>query len=508
MGLVALLRVVDLGDRGMTNVVSALLVVLIALVALAVFARRASVRASVRLGVVGGLVAAAALGALLVRVDGVDAEMVPELAWRFGARRPPVVVEARAGSVPALAPSAADDFPGFLGPRRDNRAPARLAADWAARPPRLRWRHPIGAGWSAFALSVGRAFTLEQDASGQHATARELAGGTLVWTARVDAPFHHALGGDGPRATPAVDAGRVYVHGAWGRLVCLDAASGAELWAHDLVAELGLTRDAEIESAQYGRSASPLVVGELVIVPGGGAGERAAGLVAFDRMTGALRWRGPPRHFSYASPAVATLGGIEQVLVVNEDTLSGHALLDGRLLWEHPWPGSTSADASASQPVPLPPDRVLVSKGYGVGGALLALEPGTQDADAALVPRVVWHERRHLRTKLTNVALLGAHVYALDEGTLECVELETGAKVWKEGRYGHGQILLAGERLLVCSEDGALSLVAPSPDRANDVLGTFQALEGKCWAHLALAGGLVVLRNAEECAAWELPLEE
>ena len=188
---------------------------------------------------------------------------------------------------------------------------------------------------------------------------------------------------------------------------------------------------------------------------------------------------------------------------MNEASLSGHALDDGRLLWEYPWPGRTSGGASVSQAVPLAPDRVFVSKGYGGGAALLALEA---QGEGALAARELWHDGRLLRTKLTNVAVRAGFVYGLDDGMLECVELESGARRWKEGRYGHGQILLAGEHLLVVSEDGALSLVEASAERANAVLASFQALEGKCWAHLALAGDVLLLRNAEECAAWELPL--
>jgi outer membrane protein assembly factor BamB len=240
-------------------------------------------------------------------------------------------------------------------------------------------------------------------------------------------------------------------------------------------------------------------VGELVIVPAGGD----AGLVAFELGSGARRWASPARHFSQASPALATLLGQPQVLCVNEASLSGHALEDGRLLWEHPWPGRTSAEANVSQAVPLEPARVLVSKGYGGGGLLLELAPGPADG---IKVRERWHVPRYLRTKFTNVVLHGGHVYALDDGLLECVELESGARRWKEGRYGHGQILRAGEELLVCSEEGEVALLAPSPARPNDVLGRFQALEGKSWAHLALAGNLLVLRNAEECAAWELPI--
>ncbi len=504
VGLIALVRALDpFGDRGMDNVVSALLAAALALGVLVAFARRRSPRQ--RLVLSGALVLVAAAALTLLRVEGVSAEMVPELAWRFGAR-PPAAAPAEPGRLVLAAP-APSDFPGFLGARRDNAVPAaRLARDWSTRPPQRLWQAPIGAGWSAFAVAGGHLFTLEQDAEAQRASARSAASGALGWSTELDESFEHVLGGDGPRATPWVEleegGGRVYALTAWGKLACLDAASGAILWHHDLLAEHGLTRAEERERAQYGRSASPLVVGELVVVPAGGTGARGAGLVAFDKRSGALRWRSPPRHFSHSSPAYAELAGVAQILCVNEDSLSAHAPQDGRILWEHPWPGTTSGDANVSQPVPVPPASVLISKGYGGGALLLALEPG---AEGTLAPRELWRDGRVLRTKLTNVVVHSGFVYGLDDGMLVCVELTSGARRWKDGRYGHGQILLAGELLLVMSEEGEVFLLEPDPERPNAVLASFQGLSGKSWAHLALADGVLYLRNAEECAAWALP---
>lgn len=499
------------GDRGLANVFTALWLLLLAglgLVALLLTRVRTwRGRGAVLLAL------GAALGGLfaLVRIEGVSGEMVPELAWRFAAPstpRVPTPPEPSPGTAPVLGAPTAEDYSSFLGPHRDAAvADARLADDWEARPPRERWRQPIGAGWSAFAVAGGLAVTMEQDASGQRVSARATTSGALLWSTAVDEPFEHSLGGDGPRATPTLelagDGGRVWAQSAWGVLVCLDAASGRELWRHDLARERGLTRARESELAQYGRSSSPLVTESLVIVPGGGEpGPEQAGLVAFDKTTGAPRWAGPPRMYSYASPARATLAGRPQILIVNEASLSGHDPEDGGLLWEHDWPGHTSGDANASQAVPIPPDRVFVSKGYGGGGLLLAL---ATDENGRLATRELWHEPRLLRTKLTNVVRHGDFLYGLDDGMLECVELASGTKRWKEGRYGHGQILLAGDRLLVTSEEGEVWLVEASPERANAVRGRFSALEGKCWANPALADGVLYLRNAETCVAFELP---
>lgn len=504
------------GDRGMSNVVTGALVAAVALGGLVAFARRRELALGLRLAGLGGVALGLVAFLALVRVQGVSGEMIPELRWRWRtSARPAPAASLPPGARPTLGPARSSDFPGFLGPRRDNAVPAiALARDWRAHPPRRLWGGPIGAGWSAFAVAGGVAFTLEQDERGQRASARSAADGALLWSTLFDEPFEHVLGGDGPRSTPAVElgaepgTGRVFALSAWGTLACFDAASGVRLWSHDLVAEHGSTRAEERARVQYGRSGSPLIVGELVIVPAGGSGALQAGLVAFETDGGRERWRSPPRQVSHSSPVLATLAGQAQILIVNEDSLSGHAPADGRLLWEYPWPGSTSGDANASQAVPVPPENVFVSKGYGGGGLLLALEPapgaGGSDGPPSLVPRELWHAPRLLRTKLTNVVLHEGFVYGLDDGMLECVELASGARRWKEGRYGHGQILLAGDVLLVASEEGEVSALAPDPERANAVLGTFQGLAGKSWAHLALAEGVLFLRNAEECAAWEL----
>jgi len=509
LALVAV-RATDFGDRGLRNVFSALAALVLVAVALVVFARAEGVSRRLRRSVLAGLAVLGVAAGVLVRVDGFDGELVPSFRWRLADHARPAVPAPASSARPLGGPSPAD-FPGFLGPRRDNTVPGvRLARDWDAHPPRVLWRGPIGSGWGAFAVAGGRAFVLEQVGDEQRASARAADDGTLLWSTRLDRSFAHPLGGEGPGATPTVvldgdGGGRVFALTSHGILAALDARDGALLWSHDLVLEGGWDAAREAEFGPYGRSHSPLRVEDLVIVPQGGDPEHGgAGLVAFDAASGVRRWAGPPRDFSCSSPALATLGGEPQVLVLNEATASGHALADGRLLWEHPFPGRTSADPNVSQPVALPDGRVLLSKGYGQGGQLLALLPR---ADGTFETRVEWSSRRLLRTKMTNVVVHEDCIYALDDGMLECVAVADGALRWKEGRYGHGQMLLVGELLLLVSEEGELFLIDPSPERPDAVLGRAQVLEGKCWAHLAFADGVLYVRNAEECAAWVLATE-
>lgn len=501
LALVVLLRTLDpWGDRGLVNV--ATLFALLAAVLLGVVAalRRSAWPWSWRLAPLALVAGACALSAGFFPLQGFSGEMVPQFRARRAPAALPPVVPAAGSAVAALAAPGPHDFPHFLGPTRDLCLPGPALAHEAEARPRLRWRRPLGAGWSAFALRGGVGVTLEEDEGGQHAVALALDDGRTLWRTRIDESFTHALGGAGPRATPAIAGERVFVLGAHGMLVALDLASGQELWRRDLQAEGGLDRAREAELAQYGRSASPLVVDGLVLAPIGGS----AGLGAFEEASGAVRWTSPARHFSHASPGLATLHGRSVVLAVNESSLTGHALESGAILFEHPWPGTTSGDASVSQALGLDGERVLVTKGYGVGGLLLRLTP----AGAGFASEVLWQAPRLLRTKMTNVVVQAGHVFALDDGMLECVELARGTKVWKEGRFGHGQLLAVGDTLLVLAEDGVLHALALDPTRPAEVRWSAPVLEGKCWAHLALSYDLLVVRNAEECAAWELPLAD
>jgi outer membrane protein assembly factor BamB len=505
------------GDRGLNNVMTFGLFLVAALTVGIWWLFFSGLERRLRWGVAALVVGAVVAFFTAFRIESVGGDMLPYFAWRFGVRadrRLEVPPDAVAGSRPDAGPGAADlattgpwDFPQFLGPRRDLSVTAvTLSRDWETRPPELLWRQPIGAGWSGFAVVNGYAVTQEQRGDLELITCYELETGGLVWSHAIETRFDGVIAGVGPRATPTIDDGIVYALTSNALLVALEGASGRLLWEHDLRAEYGLSRSQEAASYPYGRSSSPLVAGTLVIVPAGGlAGRRLVSLVAYDKKTGERIWEGGSAQISQSSPALATLGGVEQVLIVNESSVSGHDVESGEVLWEHPWRGATNADANVSQAVPLPPDRVFVSKGYGQGAALLRL---TARGGGRFAVEELWHDPRVLRTKFTNVTVHDGHVFGLSDGILECVVLETGARVWKHGRYHHGQILRVHDLLLVLAEDGELVLVEASAERRDSVLGRFQALSGKTWNNIALYGPFVVVRNAAEAAVYRLPLTE
>lgn len=498
----------SIGDNGTRNVLAFLLFVISALTAAIWFVGFSDFDRRVRLRTGGALAAVLVVFFALFRVDNVGGDMAPKFAWRFAAAadRNLAVPTTATGGID-LATTRSWDFPQFLGPHRDVSVDSvTLDRNWEGRPPEMLWRQPIGAGWSGFAVVNGYAVTQEQRGELEMVTCYEVETGEMAWSWSIENRFEGVLAGVGPRATPTIDEGLVFALTSSGILVALDGANGNLLWQHDLPAEYGLSPEQERATVAYGRANSPLVVGSLVIVPAGGLpGGRMVGLVAFDKKSGERIWEGGNRQISYGSPSVATVAGVEQVLVLNEASVSGHYVESGELLWEFPRPGVTSADPNASQAVAVAPNRVFVSKGYGLGSALLELAP---QASGTMAVKEVWANARVLRTKFSNVTVYQGYIYGLSDGILECVDLETGERVWKHGRYHHGQILRVGDLLIILSEDGEVLLVEATPERPDNVLGRFQALSGKTWNNFALYGPYLVVRNGEEAAVFRLPLTD
>ena len=406
-----------------------------------------------------------------------------------------------------LATTTPYDFPQFLGPQRNLAVdkpdlPLRFT-DWDQRPPRCVWKQPIGAGWSAFVAVNGYAVTMEQRGDQELTTCYEIASGRLMWSSAVAARHETIAGGVGPRSTPTIHQGRVYCLGATGILRCLDGTNGRPLWQHDLQQEFGVQQ--ESSGVAWGRAASPLIAGDLVVVPAGGAADGAkSSLVAFDRITGREVWRGGNHQVSYASPALATLAGVAQILIVLEDHVCGHDPSDGRQLWEYAWPGKSTSNASCCQAIACSGDRVFVSKGYGLGSALLQIR---RDDSGRWIAEELWQNPSVMKTKFSNIVVDGDVIYGLDDVLLECLELNTGKRLWKRGRYGYGQILRVGPILLVQSESGAMAAVALDPEQYVEVT-RFQALEGKTWNTICVYERYLLVRNAEEAACYDLTLDE
>jgi len=381
------------------------------------------------------------------------------------------------------------DWPRFRGPGMDGRYPsAEISTEWPADGLPLLWKQPVGGGYASFVVADGRAFTIEQRREQEVVAAYDLETGRESWTRGWTAEFREILGGDGPRSTPTLDEGRVYALGAAGDLKVLDAATGDLLW------ERNILEDAGAENLQWGMSASPLIVDEKVILlPGGPNG---SSVIAYDKRTGAPLWESLDDEQAYTSPILVTLAGEPQILVVGANRAMGLSIDDGSLLWDYPW--VTNQGINVAQPLILDESRVFFSAGYGHGAAVVQV---TED-ESGFSARPVWSNTR-MKNKFASSVLHQGFIYGLDEAILACVDASTGDLKWKGGRYGYGQLLLAGGHLIVLTERGELVLVKATPEK-HEELAMFPAIEGKTWNHPAIADGVLLVRNANEMAAFRI----
>jgi outer membrane protein assembly factor BamB len=349
------------------------------------------------------------------------------------------------------------------------------------------WRRPIGPAWSSFAVQGDIAYTQEQRGEDEMVVAYRVSTGEPVWQHRDPVRFWESNGGAGPRGTPTLHGGRVYTMGAKGLVNALDAATGALVWKRDAVQETGKT------IPDWGIASSPLVVDDVVIVAVAGR------LAAYDAATGASRWMGQDGGGGYSSPHLAVIDGVPQVILLRGARTISVNPGDGALLWEHTWEPAVSI----VQPALVEGHDILVASGDAMGGMgirrlTLKHEGGAWRAEER------WTSRG-LKPYFNDLVVHNGYAFGFDGSILSCIDLADGARKWKGGRYGHGQMMLLADQdlLLILSEDGELALVKAAPDRFTEV-ARMRALEGKTWNHPALVGGTLLVRNGEEMAAYRV----
>jgi outer membrane protein assembly factor BamB len=456
---------------------------------------------SVRLGVLAVLIAAIFPYLHFFEITGMSGDTRLNFALRGAVTRDALIKS----SVGELSTSSAklvgdpkNDFPAFQGPARDAvLLDVKLDRDWASHPPKQLWREDIGAGWSGFVAVGGYAFTQEQRGEDECVVCRDLKTGKEAWVHSDKAPYenkprYEGMGGPGPRCTPTIDEGRVYTIGATGICNCLDATTGKRIWMHNIVTE----NSGNV--AGHGVCGSPLIVGNYVVVAP--TGKPAGSLAAYDRVTGKLAWCTGVNSASYATPMLASVAGVEQILNYDEHGLTGHDPTTGKVLWHFVW---DSSQPICSQPIANAgaPDQILVTIGYGKGSALVKVSCA---ADGKWSVEPLWEIKR-MKTKFTTAVAHNGYVYGLDDGIMQCMDIKTGKQMWKGGHYEHGQILLAGNTIIVQTEPGPVVLLDTNPKQLTE-LGSVPALSSKTWNCPALAGKYLLVRNDHEAVCYEVSL--
>jgi len=402
---------------------------------------------------------------------------------------PSASVAASPGDTAAAAPAASRNaWTNFRGSRRDGKYDeGSISTNWPANGLPVLWKQPVGVGHASFVVADGKAYTIEQRRSQEVVAAYDINNGHELWTQKWNAEFTESTG-DGPRATPTWEQGRIYALGATGELRCLDANSGAVIWGKNIL------NDNAARNLQWAQAASPLIVDDKVIVLPGGANGKS--VVAYNKNTGAPVWKVLDDQQAYVSPMLVELAGRRQIVVVSSFRVVGLAPENGALLWSYPW--DTDMGINVSQPIVVDRNRFFISSGYGKGAALVEVKGSGNSFTAS----TIW-ENKNMKNKFNSSVLHNGYVYGLDEGILVCLDVNSGERKWKEGRYGYGQIVLAGNNLIVTSDQGDVALVKASPDKYTEV-ARFKGVEGQTWNYPAIAGGKLLVRNSNEMAAFDI----
>ena len=440
---------------------------------------------------------------MLLRNDGMtgDYQFTLRPRWKQTAEES-MLAARKQGALPAAARSdsaavtnalTTPEWPGFRGADRAGRSSApKIATNWTARPPEQLWKTRVGPGWCSFAVAGRMLFTQEQRGPKETVVCYDADSGREIWKAEVEARLEDPMGGPGPRATPTLGNGGLYVTGATGAFLRLDPATGRIVWKKEL------TEVAERKVPMWGFAASPLVTESLVIVYAGGPGNK--GLLAFDTTSGELRWSVAAGPDSYASPQLNTIQGEALVLMFSNDALLLVDPASGRTRLTYEW---KSPNFRALQPHLVGNDTILLTTPMNMGMRAIHLTKTNGEYAA----EELWRSRA-LNADFADLVTYQGHAYGNDNGILTCLDLKNGERKWKGGRYGKGQMLLLENSglLLIASEQGQVVLVSASPDSFVEI-ASFKALEGKTWNHPVLVGDRLYLRNSQEAAAYRLPLE-
>ncbi len=411
---------------------------------------------------------------------------------------PAVVATSEPGSTPT-GPATSEpvvagvEWAGFRGSDRDGVVRGlRINTDWSTAPPVELWRRPVGPGWSSFAVSGDLFYTQEQRGEEEMVACYRLSIGEPVWRHSDPVRFWESNGGAGPRGTPTIHNGRVFALGATGIINALDARTGAVIWSRNAAT------DNERALPGWGFTSSPIVVDDVVIVATSGT------MSAYDTATGAPRWIGPRQLGSYSSPHFVTIDGGSQVLLLTGSGAVSLATATGEVLWQYDWP---DGGTTIVQPAAISGGDVLINTASAMGGLgirrLHLTRPSTTAATWTVEER--WTSNG-LKPYFNDFVVHKGQAFGFDGAILSSINLEDGKRNWKGGRYGNGQMLLLADQdvLLVLSEEGELALVSATTDKFTE-LARFPALNSKAWNHPVIVGGILLLRNSEEMAAFRLP---
>ncbi len=385
----------------------------------------------------------------------------------------------------------ADDWAQFLGTHRNGVSSEKnLISEWPSDGPKIVWQTPLGVSMSSVVVSNGQAFTLFQDETDLYAVALKADSGKEVWRTKFAAAYENAMG-NGPRATPTVADGKLFVFTGEGLLAALNVKDGTEVW------KVNVPSSMKGQASEYGMSCSPLVLGTMVITH---TGNPDAAVAAFDTKTGKNLWTSATGKAGYSSPVLMTLAGKQQIVTLTADGAFGLEATDGKVLWKFPFP--TEYDCNTACPVQVGDSEVLISAGENHGSALLQITANGQKFSA----EEVWSsygKDSQLRAEWQTPVIHDGHLYGLDNSgsagpitNLVCIRLKDHESVWQKARFGKSNLILADGKLFLTTMNGEVVIVDATPTAFKE-LGRAKIMETTRQAP-TLSNGFLFVRDDEE----------
>jgi outer membrane protein assembly factor BamB len=395
----------------------------------------------------------------------------------------------------------AGDWAQYRGPEHDGSSPEKILKEWPSTGLPEVWKVPMKDGFSAITLGAGKAYTLvARDVDGLNqevCIAVDANNGKELWAtplgiAKYDGGGASGTpsngGGDGPRSTPSFDDGKVYVYSAQMVLRCLNAADGKEIWKKDMI------REFNGKNITWQSAASPLVDGDLVFVACGATGQS---LVALNKKDGSVAWKGQDDSMKHATPIIATIHGVRQVIFLTGSGLVSVVPKTGAVLWRLKF--DAARPAAGASPV-VSGDMVYCSIAYGLGSRACKI---TKEGDNFTATEL-WFKPGNLQANHWGTPVAsGGYVYGIfdqakhGQAPLKCVEIATGEIKWSQNGFGMGGCTLVDGQVMVLSDAGDLVLVKASPDKYTETART-HILSGKCWNNVGISNGRLYARSTKE----------
>jgi outer membrane protein assembly factor BamB len=411
----------------------------------------------------------------------------------------------------------ASDWPGWRGPMRDGHvAPGIAVPETLPRAPRQVWRIKIGDGFASPVVAGSKVFYLDNQEEKEMLHALDRSTGRELWRAPIDEAFKDSQSAPGPRCTPLVDGDRVYAQSCQGELRCLAVADGTLNWRLNFTKDFHAVFSGERGSAQgahrHGYTGSPWINGQRLIVTVGDT--NGAGIVCFDKQTGAVLWQSQNDRAGNAAPITAMIAGSEpeQVVAFTAEGLIGLNLQNGQLLWRVPL--SSTYGRHVTTPVVVDDIVIVASHQRGMIGAQItpASVPGNRANPAPTSKwngNIKWETKEHTMNFSSPVAV-GEYLYGLGPSkNIFCLEAKTGKTMWSKEGYtptpterGHAAFLALGKNLLLLTDAGELVLFAANPSGFKE-LGRVQVC-GANWCNPAYAEGKLFVRDSRELICVEL----